>query len=289
MKFSVIIPLRNNRSDLTALLKTLEQQSYTEPFETIIVDQSDIKEEPIKISRSPCRWLHMDGRGASRSRNTAMKHATGDYLIWVDANARFKKHALQNLNRITDDNPDYDVICGICLNIEDAKPYSRYSGSKPTRVNFKNYDCCLASAMAIKRTILTKVGLLDEGLGTGTRYGSSEETDLVLRILEYGGRLLYQPDYEVLHPRLDPERMSLRAWTIKHYSYGMGRGAMLRKHLKIKPTWALTHLTLALLKPIAGVLIEILRLQGRQALRYAVSIVGRLHGFVSYKPRAREF
>ena len=37
--------------------------------------------------------------------------------------------------------------------------------------------------MAIKRTVLSKVGLLDEQLGTGTRYGSSEETDLVLRVL----------------------------------------------------------------------------------------------------------
>ena len=288
MKFSVIIPLRNNRSDLTALLKTLEQQSYTAPFETIVVDQSDIKEEPIKMSRSPYQWLRMDGRGLSCSRNMGMKHATGDYFIWADSDIRFKKNALQNLNRITDDNPDYDVICGIYLNIEDAKPYSRYSGSKPTRVNFKNYDCCLGSAIVIKRTILAKVGFLDECLGTGARYGSSEETDFILRILEYGGKLLYQPDYEVLHPRLDPKQMSLRSWTVRHYCYGMGRGAMLRKHLQVKPTWVVGQLTLALLKPAAGVLMEILRLQGRQALRYAVSIVGRLHGFVSYTPGARE-
>ena len=289
MKFSVIIPLRNNRSELLELLKTLEQQSYTAPFETIVVDQSDIKEAPIEMSRVPCRWFRMEGIGAARSRNMAIKHAVGDYLVWVDSNARFKKHTLRNLNRITDDNPQYDVICGICFNIEDAKPYSRYSGSKPTRVNFKNYDCCLASAMAIKRTVLAKVGLLDEGLGTGTRYGGSEETDLVLRILEGGGKLLYQPDYEVLHPRLDPKRMSLRSWTARHYRYGMGRGAMLRKHLQVKPTWVVGQLMLALLKPIAGILIEILRLQGRQSLRYAVSIVGRLHGFVSYKPETKEF
>ena len=284
MKFSVIIPVRNNRSDLIKLLKTLEQQNYTEAFEIIIVDQSDIEEAPIKMSRSHCRWFRMEDTGAARSRNLAFKNANGDYLVCVDANARFKKHTLQSLDRITKDNPDYDVICGICLNLEDGKPYSRYSGIKPERVNFQNYDCCLASAMAIKHTVLDAVGLLDEQLGTGTRYGSSEETDLVLRILESGGRLLYQPNYEVLHPGLKPEGMLLRAWIRKHYRYGMGRGAMLRKHLQIKPAWALKHLTLALLKPAAGVLMEILRLQGRQALRYTVSIIGRVHGFVSYKP-----
>ena len=286
MKFSVIIPFRNNRHEVLGLLKTLEQQSYTEPFETIVVDQSDIKEAPIEMSRVPYRWFHMEGSGAARSRNMAIKHAVGDYIVWADSDARFKKNTLQNINRIIDDNPDYDLICGIYLNIEDGKPYSRYSGSKPTPMNFKNYDCCLGSAMVIKRTILDKVGLLDESLGTGTRYGGSEETDLVLRILEYGGKLLYEPDHEVLHPRLDPKQMSLRSWTVRHYRYGMGRGAMLRKHLQVKPAWALGQLTLALLKPVAGVLMEILRLQGRQALRYAVSIVGRLHGFVSYKPGA---
>lgn len=285
MKFSIIIPVRNNYSELIRLLRTIEQQSYVGDFETIIVDQSDIKEDSIEVSRGPCQWFRMEGTGAARSRNLAFKNAHGDYLVCIDANACFKKHTLQRLDRITKDNPDYDVICGTCLNIEDGKPYSRYSSINPMRVNFQNYDYCLASAMAIKRTILSEVGLLDEYLGTGTRYGGSEETDLVLRILEYSGKILYQPHYEVLHPRLKPEGMSLRAWIRKHYRYGMGRGAMLRKHLSIKPAWALKHLMLALLKPVAGILTEILRLQGRQALRYTVSIIGRIHGFVSYKPR----
>ena len=285
MKFSIIIPMRNNRAELMALLKTLERQSYTEYFETIIVDQSDIKEAPVEISRGSCRWLHMEGTGAACSRNMAIKHAGGDYLILVDANARFKDHMLQTLDRITSENPDYDVICGICLNMEDGMPYSRYSGPEPERVNFENYDCCLGSAMAIKQTILSRVGLLDENLGTGTRYGGSEETDLVLRILEDGGKLLYQPDYKVLHPRLSSEQMSLYSWIDRHYRYGMGRGAMLRKHLQIRPIWVLRHLILALLKPAAGIFMEILRLQGRQALRYTASIIGRLHGFISYKSR----
>ncbi len=284
MKFSVIIPMRNNRLELIELLKTLEQQSYTVPFETIIVDQSDIKEAPVEILRGPYQWLRMEGTGAARSRNMAIKHASGNYLILVDANARFKKHTLQRLEEITEENPDYDVICGACLNTEDNLYYSRYSYSKPQRVNFDNYDCCLGSAMAIKQAILSRVGLFDENLGTGTPYGSSEETDLVLRILESGGKLLYQPCYEILHPCLSPKKMSLRSWISRHYRYGMGRGAMLRKYLHIKPMWAVKHLMLSLLKPAAGVLMEFLRLQGRQALRYAVSIIGRLYGFVSYKP-----
>ena len=128
MKFSIVIPVRNNRSELLGLLQTIEQQTYAESFETLIVDQSDIKEAPVEVSRGPCQWFRMEGAGASRSRNLAIKHATGDYLVLVDANARFKKHTLNRLDQITKDSPDHDVICGICLNIEDGKPYSRYSG-----------------------------------------------------------------------------------------------------------------------------------------------------------------
>ena len=98
MKFSIVIPVRNNRSELLGLLRTIEQQSYTEPFETLIVDQSDIKEAPIEVSRSPCRWFRMEGAGASRSRNLAIKHAIGDYLVLIDANARFKRHTLNRLD-----------------------------------------------------------------------------------------------------------------------------------------------------------------------------------------------
>jgi len=277
MKFSIIIPMRNNRADLIALLKTLEQQSYPEPFETIVVDQSEVKEDAVRGARGPCQWFTMEGSGAARSRNRALKHAHGDYLVWVDANARFKIDTLQTLAQIIQDHPHYDVICGRCLNIEDGKAYSRYSRGTPQAVDFQNYDCCLASAMALKRTLLSTVGLLDERLGTGAHFGGSEESDWVLRVLEHGGKVLY-------HPRLDPRSMSLRAWLRRHYRYGMGRGAMLRKRLSAKPRWVLWQLVLALLKPAAGVLGELLRLHGRQAARYAASIVGRLWGFVSYRP-----
>ena len=283
MKFSVIIPLRNNRSELKGLLNTIEQQSYAEPFETIIVDQSDNKEEPIQVSRGPCQWFCMEGTGAARSRNLAFTHANGDYLVWADVDVRFKIDTLKNIDRITEANPEYDAICGVYINLEDGKPYSRYSFDQPRRIDFENFDCCLG-AMVVKRSILSEVGLLDECLGTGGRYGGSEESDWVLRMLAYGCKLLYHPEHAVLHPRLDPDKMPLREWIHRHYAYGMGRGAMLRKHLPIKPLWALKHSALALMKPGAGVLIEILRLRGRQSLRYAASIVGRLHGFVSYKP-----
>ena len=283
MKFSIVIPVRNNRSELIGLLQTIERQSYAKPFETLIVDQSDIKEAPIEVSRGPCRWLRMEGTGASRSRNLAFKNASGDYIVWADVDVRFKVDTLKNLDDITDTHPKYDAICGVYINLEDGKPYSRYSYSQPMLIDSRNYDCCLG-AMVVKRTILSKVGLLDERLGTGVLYGSSEEADWVLRMLRHGCKLLYHPGHAVLHPRLDPDKMSLREWVHRHYSYGMGRGAMLRKHLRIKPAWALKNLALALSKPVAGILIEVLRLQGRQALRYTVSIIGRLHGFVSYKP-----
>lgn len=283
MKFSIIIPVLNNHPDLVELLKTLEQQDYTESFETVIVDQSDIKEAPVEVSCGPCQWLHMKGRGAARSRNMAIRQAHGDWLVLVDANARFKKNTLQQLDRIIGDNPDYDVICGICLNMEDGKPYSYYSDFRVKQVNFENYDCCLASAMAIKRETLSVVGLFDEDLGTGARYGGSEETDLVLRILENGGKLLYQPWYQVLHPRLSHKNMSLHSWICRHYNYGLGRGAMLRKHVQIKPMWTFKHGILALARPAAGVLMGILSFRIYHVLRYAASIIGRLYGFISYR------
>ena len=283
MKFSIIIPTRNNRDDLALLLKSIEKQSYTDEFETLVVDQSDIHESEIHPTRGSCRWFRMAGSGVSRARNLAIRHARGDYLVWVDANAQLRADSLQKLDKIIEEHPHHTAICGTVVNKENGKPYSRYSFSRPRAVDFKNYDCCLASAMVIKRQALEKVGLLDERLGTGTRYGGSEETDLVLRLLDYGEPLLYHPRYQVIHPALDADSMSLRVWLCRHYSYGLGRGAMLAKHFRAKPLWACGQLGLALLKPLVGVGIELLRLQGRQAMRYAVSIIGRLYGFLSYR------
>jgi hypothetical protein len=68
----------------------------------------------------------------------------------------------------------------------------------------------------------------DLGLGAGTRWGSGEESDYLLRALEAGFAIHYEPSLCVCHesPRLAGGEAERRA----AYVRGLGHGEVLRRH-----------------------------------------------------------
>ncbi len=285
MKFSIIIPTRNRRKSLQKLLFAIGEQTYDEHFEIIVNDQSDEKTTFQPPAKGEFRYLPDDKRGSSQSRNNAIRKARGDYLVLLDDDADIKPSCLADLDRVIDLYPDHACLCGLIRNIEDNKPFSRYAHAnrRAKAVGFGNFDCCLGSAMVVKRRIALELGLLDESLGTGTHFGGSEETDLILRLLEAEHKVAYDSDYVTLHPRTSPKAMSSKAWLRKHYHYGLGRGALLRKHFRMKPAWALAQLLRSVSMPLGGSIGSLISLRPHQVGRYLVSAAGRIVGFVSYR------
>ena len=74
---------------------------------------------------------------------------------------------------------------------------------------------------------MDKVGALDEtlGPGAGSAWGAGEGTDYLLRALDHGFCIYFDPAIEVQHPRAVQDFESHRA---KSYSYAMGKGRVLR-------------------------------------------------------------
>ena len=285
MKFSIIIPTRNRRKNLQRLLFSIGEQTFNGHFETIVNDQSDEKSAFKPPAKGEFHYLPDDTRGASQSRNNAIRKARGDYLILLDDDADIEPDCLTNADRLTDLYPDHAGLCGLILNIEDLKPFSRYgrTNQHAMPVHFNNFDCCLGSAMIVKRQAVLYLGLLDESLGTGTHFGGGEESDLILRLLEANHTIIYESDYVTMHPRTSPKTMSSKAWLLKHYHYGLGRGALLRKHFRVKPIWATAQLMRSVSMPIGGSIGSLISLRPHQFGRYMASTVGRIVGFVSYR------
>ncbi len=284
MKFSIIIPTCNRYRIVGELIASINDLDYQGSFETVITDQSDIRQEIVPPRRGAYRCLPMKRKGAAAARNHAIRHATGDYLLFVDDDAVFEKDSLSVADRLIAQYPDHACICGLTTLPDGKRAYSRHAGAAETPVAFNHFECCLLSSMIVKRETMLEVELFDEQLGVGAKYGGSEESDLVLRLLQQNERIVYNPAFRVRHPDVDARKAALRLWFRKHYTYGVGRGAMLRKHCRIKPLWALHYSALSLLRPLAGLFVELLRLKPRSALRYAASIAGRIRGFITYKP-----
>ena len=113
MKFSIIIPVYNVEKYIKKCLESITNQTYSN-FEAIIVNdgtkdnsQNIIDEFCKKDSRFKS-YIKENG-GLSDARNYGVKHATGDYIIFVDSDDYIEKNLLLNLNNIIEQDK-IDII-----------------------------------------------------------------------------------------------------------------------------------------------------------------------------------
>ena len=119
------------------------------------------------------------------------------------------------------------------------------------------------------RSVVERVGPFDErlGLGSGAAWSSGEEVDYVIRAVDVGARIAYDPSLVVRH-RVVPDDATIG------YRDGAMVGYLLRKHGY--PGRVVARM---LLRPIGGVLASLVRLDGARRRYYAATFRGRWQGY----------
>ncbi len=90
MRLSIIVPTRNRREVLTTrtLPALLGQQIRADEFEIIVVvdGATDVTATAVRELYPACSLIVIEqpGRGASSARNTGIKSARGELLLFVD-------------------------------------------------------------------------------------------------------------------------------------------------------------------------------------------------------------
>lgn len=285
--FSIIIATYNRYNLLWRLLNSIDSQKGSVSTEILVIDQSEhYVAHKIRLEACGIRYFHTSQRGLSRARNIGISHAKGRYIILMDDDAVMESSLLQKAIGLQQREHGYAGLCGIIRNIEDGEPFSRYMDEVQEELSLKNFNKAMSSAMILNRNAVITVGGFDERFGIGSRFGGSEETDLLLRLFWRGYRILYSPEIEVFHPRYDECVLPLRTLFSKSFSYGMGRGALIRKYATLHPRWFLLNsLFEIILKPLGGALLSGIRMDLRGCFRHAVSCCGRLNGFRTYSDK----
>ena len=112
MRFSIIIPIYNVSTFLPECLESVIRQSFTD-YEVICVDDGS-SDDSFAIAKryadgNDC-WhlIHQDNQGLGGARNTGLKHASGDYILFLDSDDRLRQDALQTLSKSLNDE---DLLC----------------------------------------------------------------------------------------------------------------------------------------------------------------------------------
>lgn len=115
MKYSIIVPVYNVEKYIDVCLNSLLKQK-TDNYEIILVDDGSRDSsgkicDHVALKYENIQVIHQINQGLSEARNTGIKAANGEYLIFVDSDDCLAENALLNLDMcIENDKPDVIVV-----------------------------------------------------------------------------------------------------------------------------------------------------------------------------------
>ena len=278
MKFSLVLPTIGRTREISRFLASLDAQTYRN-FELVIIDQNP--DESLVDVLAPYSkrfpFLHLRSeRGLSRARNIGLKNIDGDIVAFPDDDCWYPENLLEQVNRWFKDNPELDGLTGLAEDGEAEVSVTRWGPNACLIDRLGVWRKCTSITIFLRKSVIDQTRRFDEtlGAGSGTPWGSAEEMDYLIDLLDCGYRIYYNPCFVVYHPQ------SVQTYDAKSiergYSYGAGMGRVLRKHRF--PLWFVAYL---LIRPLGGALLSFAGFNIAKA-RYHWSIFrGRLSGWLS--------
>ena len=282
MKFSLIMATLGRSDETEIFLHSLDLQDYRN-FELIIVDQNEenILESIIDKYRDKFHIKHIriKEKGLSLARNVGMKYVTGDIVAFPDDDCAYSEGILTFINKFFKNNNKIDFVT-FKLRDKDTQEDSNLKWyDQNVEITYKNiFRTVISPSIFIKIKSIKDV-FFDENLGVGRKYGSGEESDMALELLHRGYRGMYLIDFIIYHPN-KKEPMN------KIYSYGLGYGAVIKKHVKCRNgnNFVLNYLIKdSIIKSIAGIIINVFKLDSYGINSYKKRMISRVKGYLEYE------
>jgi glycosyltransferase involved in cell wall biosynthesis len=114
IKFSIIVPVWNVEKYIDKCLKSIESQSYKN-FEVIIINDGspdnsqDIIDKYVKRDKRFKSFIKENG-GLSDARNYGVKHACGEYLMFIDSDDYIEKDLLSEIGKVYKEKGIIDIV-----------------------------------------------------------------------------------------------------------------------------------------------------------------------------------
>ncbi len=229
---SVIVCTRNRTEDLEKCLNSLIKINYPE-YEILVIDNAPSNSSTRNLVRKypGVKYVYEEIPGLDFARNTGIEESTGEIIAFTDDDAAVDPNWLQKLVRNFSD-PLTAAVTGITMPIEleneaqiifeETNGFGR--GYERKEYDFVNTNPIAAGKigagvnMAIRRSLLSEIGLFDEHLDCGTLTLSGGDQEFFYRILKRGFRIVYEPDALVWHRH----RSDMQSLENTFYSYGAG-------------------------------------------------------------------
>lgn len=282
MKFSLIMATLGRFEEIKIFLDSLSNQDFRD-FELIIVDQN--ADDSIKHIIEPyqnnfcIKHVRIKEKGLSLARNVGLKYAVGSIIAFPDDDCAYSEGILRYINDFFINNREVDFLTFRLRDKKTEEDANLKWYDKDVIITYYNIFRTVISPSIFIRVKKIDDIYFDEKLGVGRKYGSGEESDMIFELLHKGYKGMFLNNFIVYHPN---KKEPLN----KIYSYGLGYGATLKKHVKLRNGRKLIFkylVTDSIIKPIVGMFIGTIRFNKEEIIFYKQRMKSRVKGYLEFK------
>jgi GT2 family glycosyltransferase len=186
-------------------------------------------------------------RGLARARNAGLRVARGGIVGFPDDDCWYDAGAVEQCLAIFSAPDAPDGITGICQDEKGEQSAGTFDSDAGPLTRRNVWRRANSTTTFCRAAVATAIGGFDEslGLGSGTRWGSGEETDLLIRALDHGFRFEYHPEFVIRHPQVTAP--SAKDARLRALPYARGFARVLKKH-----NYPLPDRTVSVVRPALG-------------------------------------
>ncbi len=164
-RVSAIIPCYNHGRFVDGAVQSALSQTFHD-LEAIVINDGSTDPYTVAVlshyySRSRTRVLHTQNQGLSAARNHAIRHSSGEYLLILDADDRFRPTFVEKAAAILDAKPEVGMVAAWAQTYGDFKYEIHYPGGGAVDCLLKS-GCC--ACVLLRRKCWESVGGYDEDI-----------------------------------------------------------------------------------------------------------------------------
>ena len=143
--------------------------------------------------------LYLDSLGVAKSRNSAIAHAKGTYLLFGDDDVVFNEKALAEALRYLENHPEVSLL--LTSAVDETGNLRKSYPTKLTELN--RFNCARAATyeMIVRVDDVRNYGVLfDEDFGAGAKNHLGDEYIFIADLISRGAECVFAPIPIAMHP-----------------------------------------------------------------------------------------
>jgi glycosyltransferase involved in cell wall biosynthesis len=276
MKFSLIMGTVGRSVEIERFILSLLAQDY-DNYELIMIDQNEDDRAKTLYDKYcdklTIRYLRSE-RGLSRARNVGLRQARGDIIAFPDDDCSYLPNILSYVASQFNAEERLSCLTGCSIDSTGKPTQGRWARRTLTVNRYNIFVCVTSYTVFIRGEAAAKIGPFDEtlGIGSGTLWGSGEETNYLLQLLENSMYVRYDPALRIIHG--EPNVVLNDKAFSRGRLYNRGFGRVLR--LNCYSYWFVLYVVA---RPLVGVLVGLSCLDVNKAKYHWIAASNRFLGW----------